>query len=83
MLVKLSTDKIVSEAAVAFEAAVQSNHFGVMQVHNLRKTVIVCSHLRTLFLPTQESSVSSKNHRIPDQARNYSIICDKVKMAVI
>ena len=36
MLVKLSTDKTVSEAAAALQAAVQANHFGVMQVHNLK-----------------------------------------------
>src|SRR5512140_3173005 len=39
MLVKLSTDKTVSEAATALEAAVQANHFGVMQVHNLKETM--------------------------------------------
>jgi len=39
MLVKLSTDKTVSEAAAALQAAVQANHFGVMQVHNLRETL--------------------------------------------
>ena len=39
MLVKLSTDKTVSEAAVALQAAVQANHFGVMQVHNLKETM--------------------------------------------
>ena len=39
MLVKLSTDKTVSEAAAALEAAVQANHFGVMQVHNLKETM--------------------------------------------
>jgi len=39
MLVKLSTDKTVSETAVALEAAVQANHFGVMQVHNLKETM--------------------------------------------
>jgi uncharacterized protein (DUF302 family) len=39
MLVKLSTDKTVSEAAVALEAAVQTNHFGVMQIHNLKETM--------------------------------------------
>jgi len=33
MLIKLSTDKTVSEAAVALQAPVQANHFGVMQVH--------------------------------------------------
>ncbi len=35
MLVKLSTSKTVSETAAALQAAVQANHFGVMQVHNL------------------------------------------------
>lgn len=39
MVVKLSTDKSVSEAAVALHAAVQANHFGVMQVHNLKETM--------------------------------------------
>ena len=39
MLVKLSTNKTVSEAAVALEAAVQVNHFGVMQIHNLKETM--------------------------------------------
>ena len=39
MLVKLSTDKTVSEAAAALQAAVQANHFGVMQVHNLKETM--------------------------------------------
>jgi uncharacterized protein (DUF302 family) len=39
MLVKVSTDKTVSEAAAALQAAVQANHFGVMQVHNLKETM--------------------------------------------
>ena len=39
MLVKLSTDKTVSEAAIALHAAVQANRFGVMQVHNLKETM--------------------------------------------
>ena len=39
MLVKLSSDKTMSEAAAALHAAVQANHFGVMQVHNLKETM--------------------------------------------
>ena len=39
MLIKFSTDKTVSEAAAALQAAVQANHFGVMQVHNLKETM--------------------------------------------
>jgi len=39
MLVKFSTDKTVSVAAIALQAAVQANHFGVMQVHNLKETM--------------------------------------------
>jgi len=39
MLIKLVTDKTVSEAATALQAAVQVNHFGVMQVHNLKETM--------------------------------------------
>lgn len=39
MLFKLSTDKSVSETAAALQAAVQANHFGVMQIHNLKETM--------------------------------------------
>ena len=39
MLIKLSTDKTVNETAAALQAAVQANHFGVMQVHNLKETM--------------------------------------------
>ena len=39
MLVKLATEKTVSEVAAALQAAVQAHHFGVMQVHNLRETM--------------------------------------------
>jgi uncharacterized protein (DUF302 family) len=39
MLVKYSTDKTVSETAAALQSAVQANHFGVMQVHNLKETM--------------------------------------------
>ena len=39
MLIKLPTKKTVSEAAAALQAAVQANHFGVMQVHNLKETM--------------------------------------------
>ena len=39
MLVKLATDKTVTEAAAALQTAVQANHFGVMQVHNLKETL--------------------------------------------
>lgn len=39
MLVTMSTDKSVTEAAAALEAAVTANHFGVMQVHNLKETM--------------------------------------------
>lgn len=40
MLFKLSTNKSMSEAAAALMAAVQANHFGVMQVHNLKDTMM-------------------------------------------
>lgn len=40
MLIKVSTDKSVSDAAAALQAAVKANHFGVMQVHNLKETMI-------------------------------------------
>lgn len=40
MLFKASTNKSVADAAVALQAAVQANHFGVMQVHNLKETMV-------------------------------------------
>ena len=39
MLITLSTEKTVSEVATALQATVQANHFGVMQVHNLKETM--------------------------------------------
>ena len=39
MLVKLTTDKTVSAAATALHSAVESNHFGVMHVHDLKETM--------------------------------------------
>ena len=40
MLVKTSTGKTVSETATGLHAAVQANQFGVMQVHNLKETMV-------------------------------------------
>ncbi len=39
MLIKVSTDKTVSEVAAALQVAVPANHFGIMQVHNLQETM--------------------------------------------
>ena len=39
MLIKLPTQKTVNDAAAALHIAVQANHFGVMQVHNLKETM--------------------------------------------
>jgi hypothetical protein len=39
MLVKLSADLTMSEAAVALQGAVQANHFVAMQVHKLKETM--------------------------------------------
>ena len=39
MLITLPTEKHVSEAADALQAAVEANHYGVMQVHNLKETM--------------------------------------------
>jgi len=39
MLIKLMTDKSVTDAAAALQIAVTANHFGVMQVHNLQETM--------------------------------------------
>ena len=40
MLVETSTGKTVNETATALHAAVQANQFGVMQVHNLKETMV-------------------------------------------
>lgn len=39
MLIKFSTTKTVNETATALQAVVPANHFGVMQVHNLKETM--------------------------------------------
>ncbi|MCX5870169.1 MAG: DUF302 domain-containing protein [Deltaproteobacteria bacterium] len=39
MLIKVFTDKTVSETAAALQTAVEANHFGVMQVHNLKESM--------------------------------------------
>lgn len=39
MLFKLTTSKTVNVAAAALQNAVIANHFGVMQVHNLKETM--------------------------------------------
>ena len=39
MLITLPTSKTVSEAAAALQVAVEANHFGVMQIHNLTETM--------------------------------------------
>ena len=39
MLIKLPTDKTMSEAGAALQTAVQANHFGVMQIHNLQESM--------------------------------------------
>ena len=39
MLIKLSSNQSVTETAAALQSAVEANHFGVMQVHNLKETM--------------------------------------------
>ncbi len=39
MLIKIPSDKTVTETADDLRAAVQANDFGVMQVHNLKETM--------------------------------------------
>ena len=39
MLFKSPTNKTVSEAGAALQTAVQANHFGVMQIHNLQESM--------------------------------------------
>lgn len=48
MLIKLSTDKTVSQTAAALHAAVQASHFGVMQVHKLKETILATLQPTTL-----------------------------------
>ncbi len=39
MLIQLSTDKSVPETAAALQVAIVANHFGVLQIHDLRETM--------------------------------------------
>jgi len=39
MLIRISTNKTVTAAAASLQTAVEVNHFGVMQVHNLKETM--------------------------------------------
>lgn len=39
MLITFTTNKSVSKTAEALEAAIQANHFGLMQVHDLKETM--------------------------------------------
>lgn len=39
MIIQLSTSKTVAAAAEALRVAVEANHFGVMQVHDLAETM--------------------------------------------
>ncbi len=39
MLIKISTDKTLSETAAALQVVVPANHFGIMQIHNLKETM--------------------------------------------
>ncbi|MHB8863210.1 MAG: DUF302 domain-containing protein [Pirellulaceae bacterium] len=68
MLIKLSTDDTVSDAAAALQAAVQANHFGVMQVYNLKETMekkgVVFTHECLIFevcQPQQAKKVLEAN----------------------
>jgi uncharacterized protein (DUF302 family) len=39
MLIKVVTHKTISETAAALQTVVPANHFGIMQVHNLKETM--------------------------------------------
>lgn len=39
MLIKVATDKTISETAAAMQIVVPENHFGIMHVHNLKETM--------------------------------------------
>ena len=72
MLFKLSTDKTVSGTAAAVQAAVEANHFGVMQVHNLKETMTKkgvefrsgMSDLRGLSAATSQEAARTKHERL-------------------
>ena len=71
MLFELSTDKTVSEAADAMQAAVQANHFGVLHVHNLKESMakkgVDFAHECLIFevcQPQQAKKVLDKNMSI-------------------
>ena len=71
MLIKLSTHKSVPEAAKALYITVEANHFGVMQVHNLKETLwkkgIEFSHACLIFevcQPEQAKKVLDENMSI-------------------
>lgn len=40
MLITIHTTKTVHEVKLALESAIKANHFGLMQVHNLKETMI-------------------------------------------
>ena len=73
MLIKLSTDKTVSEAAAALQAAVQANHFGVhtfilkevqmkLTLKSLIAAVLIASalHAGAAFAQTEGASVRAE-----------------------
>ena len=39
MLIKLTTEKTISQLKADLQAAIQASHFGLMQVHNLKETM--------------------------------------------
>ena len=68
MLIRLSAGKSVTEVAAALQAAVQANHFGVMQVHNLKETMtkkgVACARVCLIFevcQPQQAKKVLDEN----------------------
>lgn len=53
MLNTLPIDKTVTEAAADLHAAVEATHFGVVQVHRLKKTILDWIHSGDSFLTHQ------------------------------
>ncbi len=39
LLISISSNKTVNETTAALEIAVQANHFGIMQIHNLKESM--------------------------------------------
>jgi hypothetical protein len=69
---RFTTDKTVGEAAAALQAVVPENHFGVMQVHNLKEAMAKKGvEFARECLTDQIEQRSPPSIQAPDQNRIY------------